>query len=75
MLRDWAPFIVAGALAGTLVASQVKSVVLQVVFGVLAGIAGLYLAFGRIDWRLGTRTARTAGARDALPRRLRSSRR
>lgn len=54
MLRDWAPFIIAGALAGTLVASQVKSVVLQVVFGVLAGLAGLYLAFGKPGWRLGS---------------------
>ena len=54
MLRDWAPFIVAGALAGTLVASQVKSVVLQLVFGVLAGLAGLYMAFGKAEWRLGS---------------------
>lgn len=54
MLRDWAPFIVVGALAGTLVASQVKSVVLQLVFGVLAGLAGLYMAFGKSEWRLGT---------------------
>ncbi|MDB5660694.1 MAG: sulfite exporter TauE/SafE family protein [Cypionkella sp.] len=53
MLRDWAPFIVGGALAGTLVAALVKSVVLQVVFGVLAGLAGLYMAFGKPGWRLG----------------------
>ncbi len=55
MLRDWALFIVGGALIGTLVASQVKSSVLQVVFGVLAGLAGLYMAFGRAEWRLGDR--------------------
>ncbi len=54
MLRGWAPFIVAGALAGTLVAAVVKSAVLQVVFGVLAGLAGLYMAFGKPGWRLGT---------------------
>lgn len=53
MLRDWAPFIVAGALAGTLVAASVKSVVLQVVFGGLAGLAGVYMAFGKASWRLG----------------------
>lgn len=53
MLRDWAPFIVAGALAGTLVAASVKSVVLQVVFGCLAGLAGVYMAFGKASWRLG----------------------
>ena len=55
MLRDWAPFIIAGALAGTFAAMQVKSVVLQAVFGVLAGAAGLYMAFGCADWRLGDR--------------------
>ena len=54
MLRDWAPYIVVGALAGTLVAASVKSAVLQVVFGVLAGLAGLYMAFGKPGWRLGT---------------------
>lgn len=53
MLREWAPFIISGALAGTLVAASVKSAVLQVVFGVLAGLAGLYMAFGRPNWRLG----------------------
>jgi uncharacterized membrane protein YfcA len=53
VLRTWAPYIVAGALVGTLIASSVKSVTLQVVFGGLAGIAGLYLAFGRASWRLG----------------------
>ena len=63
MLRDWAPFIVAGALAGTLVAALVKSVVLQVVFGVLAGLAGLYMAFGRPSWRLGDAASGAAGAR------------
>ncbi len=52
-LRSWAPFIVGGALAGTYAATQVKSVVLQVVFGVLAGLAGLYMAFGKSGWRLG----------------------
>ena len=53
ILRQWAVFIVAGAVAGVLVATQVKSVTLQAVFGVLALIAGLYLGFGRDAWRLG----------------------
>ena len=53
LLRSWAPFIIAGALAGTVVAAEVKSAVLQVVFGVLAGLAGLYMAFGKSGWRLG----------------------
>ncbi len=53
MLRAWAVFIVGGAAAGVVVASQVKSLTLQVIFAVLAMIAGLYLAFGRANWRLG----------------------
>lgn len=53
MLRSWAPFIVIGAIAGVLVAALVKSIVLQAVFGILAGVAGLYMAFARPDWRLG----------------------
>lgn len=53
LLRSWAPFIVAGAVGGVLVAAQLKSVGLQVVFAVLALIAGLYLSFGRTEWRLG----------------------
>ena len=53
LLRAWLPFIVLGALAGTLLASQVKSLTLQVIFAVLALIAGLYLSFGRAQWRLG----------------------
>lgn len=53
MLRSWAPFIVLGAMMGVLVAVQVKSLALQAVFGILAGVAGLYMAFGHRDWRLG----------------------
>jgi uncharacterized membrane protein YfcA len=53
VLRRWGPFLVMGALAGVLLAAQVKSSVLQAIFGVLAGLAGLYMAFGRDHWRLG----------------------
>jgi uncharacterized membrane protein YfcA len=53
ILRAWAPYLVAGSFLGVLAATQLKSVVLQVIFGVLAGIAGLYMAFGRPEWRLG----------------------
>lgn len=53
VLRAWAPFLVVGALLGVLAASQLKSSALQAIFGVLAGIAGLYMAFGRSEWRLG----------------------
>lgn len=53
VLRDWGPWLVGSAAAGALVAGRVPSVALQVVFGVLAGLAGLWMAFGRNDWRLG----------------------
>ena len=53
VLRRWGPGLVIGAALGVLVAAQVKSVVLQAVFGGLAGLAGLYMAFGRDSWRLG----------------------
>ena len=53
LLRDWAPFLVLGSVIGVLVASLLKTTELQVVFAVLAGLAGLYMAFGRSDWRLG----------------------
>ena len=54
MLRDWALFLVVGSVMGVAVASVLKTTALQAVFGVLAGIAGLYMALGRSEWRLGT---------------------
>ncbi|MDZ4096800.1 MAG: sulfite exporter TauE/SafE family protein [Paracoccaceae bacterium] len=53
VLRRWGPFIASGAVAGMLVASSLRSVTLQLVFGVLALLAGIYMAFGRAEWRLG----------------------
>lgn len=53
MLRSFAPMVVLGALVGTAIATQVSSRALQGVFGILAGLAGLYMAFGRENWRLG----------------------
>ena len=53
VLRTWGPTLVASALVGTLVATQVSTVVLQAVFALLAGLAGLWMAFGRDNWRLG----------------------
>jgi uncharacterized membrane protein YfcA len=53
VLKDWGPALVVAAAVGTFIASQVPSIVLQAVFGVLAGLAGLWMAFGRDDWRLG----------------------
>lgn len=53
ILKDWSAFIFIGAVAGMLAATQLKSATLQAVFGGLALIAGLYMAFGREDWRWG----------------------
>lgn len=53
MLRVWGPFLVLGSVIGMLVASRLPSQTLQAVFGALAGLAGLYMAFGRESWRLG----------------------
>ena len=53
VLRDWSLFLVLGSVLGVAVASVLKTTALQAVFGVLAGLAGLYMAFGRADWRLG----------------------
>lgn len=61
ILRTWAPGIAVGALVGVLVASSLRSTTLQAVFGVLGIVIGLYLGFGRSEWRLG----------DAMPKGLR----
>ncbi len=53
VLRDWAPMLVIAAGIGVFVAARVSSLTLQAVFGVLAGLAGLWMAFGRDHWRLG----------------------
>ncbi|MDW4496644.1 sulfite exporter TauE/SafE family protein [Sulfitobacter sp. D35] len=52
ILRAWAIGIMIGAVIGMLVVAQLRTVVLQVIFGTLALIVGLYLGFGRSDWRL-----------------------
>lgn len=53
ILRTWAPGIVIGAVIGMLVVSGLRTSTLQAIFGVLALIVGLYMGFGRTDWRLG----------------------
>ncbi len=52
ILRSWAPGIVVGAALGVLVATGLKTTVLQAIFGGLGMVVGLYLGFGRADWRL-----------------------
>ena len=53
ILRGWAPGIVVGAVLGVLIAASLRSVVLQGVFGVLGVVIGLYLGFGKPEWRIG----------------------
>ncbi|SMX27963.1 Sulfite exporter TauE/SafE [Pelagimonas phthalicica] len=53
ILRSWAPGIVIGAILGVVVAAGLKSDALEVIFGLLAGVIGLYLAFGKDSWRIG----------------------
>jgi uncharacterized membrane protein YfcA len=55
ILRSWAPYIIGGAILGVLAASSLKSVTLQAVFGAMGLIVGLYMTFGRADWRLGAK--------------------
>jgi len=52
VLRTWAPGIALGALVGVVAASGLRSQSLQLIFGVLAITIGLYLAFGRSEWRV-----------------------
>lgn len=54
ILRGWAPAIALGALAGVWVAASLPTQALRAVFAGLALWVGLYLAFGRFDWRLGS---------------------
>jgi len=55
ILKTWAPGIVVGAAIGVLVVATLRSTVLQAIFGGLAILIGLYMTFGRNDWRLGNR--------------------
>ncbi|MCW1950322.1 MAG: sulfite exporter TauE/SafE family protein [Octadecabacter sp.] len=53
ILRGWGLGIVIGAIIGVAVATQLRSVILQALFGGLGICIGLYMAFGKSDWRLG----------------------
>lgn len=54
ILKSLAPGIVIGAVLGMFTASVLKSSSLQLIFCVMAAGIGLYMAFGNINWRLGT---------------------
>jgi uncharacterized protein len=53
ILKGWGPWIAAGAVVGVVAAAGLRSVALQAIFGVLGVAVGLWMAFGRAQWRLG----------------------
>lgn len=53
VLRLWGAGIVVGAILGVLIAKEMKSETLMIVFGIIGVLVGLYMAFGRNDWRIG----------------------
>ena len=54
ILKSWAPGIAIGAVIGVLIASGLRSDFLVGVFGCLGICIGLYMAFGKSEWVLGT---------------------
>ena len=52
ILKTWAAGIVVGAVLGVLVAASLRSATLQGIFGGLAFAIGLYMLFGRSEWRI-----------------------
>ena len=53
ILKAWAPGIAIGAIVGVLIAREMRSVSVMIIFGIRGALVGLYLAFGRQNWRLG----------------------
>lgn len=52
ILKTWSPGIIVGAIIGVTVAAELRSESLQLIFGILAIVIGLYLAFGKSEWRI-----------------------
>lgn len=53
VLRNWSIGIALGAVVGMLTVAGLRTTTLQAIFGGLALGVGLYMAFGRPEWRLG----------------------
>jgi uncharacterized membrane protein YfcA len=67
ILRRWGPGIVIGAGLGVLVASGLRNEILMAIFGVLGLSVGLYMAFGRAEWRLGDQMPGPVGTAVSSP--------
>ncbi len=53
ILKTWAPGIAIGAIIGVFTAAQLRSNTLLYIFGTLALLIGLYMALGKVSWRIG----------------------
>lgn len=67
ILRAWAPGIAIGAALGVVAASGLRNEVLMGIFGVLGLSVGLYMAFGRAEWRLGNQMPGRVGTAVSSP--------
>lgn len=67
ILRAWAPGIAIGAALGVIAASGLRNEVLMGIFGVLGLSVGLYMAFGRAEWRLGDQMPGRVGTTVSSP--------
>lgn len=67
ILRGWGPGIAIGAALGVVAASGLRNEVLMGIFGVLGLSVGLYMAFGRAEWRLGNEMPGRAGTLASSP--------
>lgn len=52
ILKQWAPYLAMGSLVGFFLASMLRSATLVTIFGVIGLCIGLYMGFGKSQWRL-----------------------
>ncbi len=67
ILKAWGPGIAIGAALGVVAASGLRNEALMIIFGVLGMLVGLYMAFGRAEWRLGDAMPGTFGTALSSP--------
>lgn len=53
ILKSWAPFIAVGATAGVITVAHLSTTELMGVFATIGTFVGLYMGFGKTEWRLG----------------------